>query len=244
MGIRSIVKSVLQSALRPLGVKLTRISQTKFGQIVKCLATTKTNIVFDVGANTGQFASELREAGYRGRIICFEPLPEAHAALSNSFAGDERTVIHPRIAIGDYCGATSINVAGNSVSSSLLDMLPSHETAAPDSAFVRKLETPIATLDSIFDSYVSRGDVVFIKIDTQGYESKVLEGAAALLPRTAGVLVELSLVPLYEGQHLWKELLTLLESKGFSLAKIMEGFTDPYSGRTLQFDGLFLHDPK
>jgi hypothetical protein len=53
----------------------------------------------------------------------------------------------------------------------------------------------------------------------------------------------MSLVPLYEGQRLWKDILHRLEAEGFVLWQIIPGFSDPESGRSLQFDGVFYRDP-
>ena len=81
---------------------------------------------------------------------------------------------------------------------------------------------------------------LFIKIDTQGYESQVLDGAFKTLKKTKGVLCELSLIPLYEGQDIWIDLILRLEKEGFELWSLERGFTDRRDGRTLQVDGVFL----
>jgi predicted amino acid racemase len=68
----------------------------------------------------------------------------------------------------------------------------------------------------------------------------VLDGAAETLKRAHGVLLELSLVPLYEGQTLWLEMIQRMADQGFTLWSIQKGFTDPRTGRSLQVDGIFL----
>src|SRR5688572_23878121 len=82
-----------------------------------------------------------------------------------------------RAAVGAAPGQTEINIAGNSASSSLLPMLKSHSDAAPQSAIVGRTPTDVIPLDSVFDLYYREGRRVFLKIDTQGYERPVLEGA-------------------------------------------------------------------
>ena len=67
----------------------------------------------------------------------------------------------------------------------------------------------------------------------------MLNGAEKSFKRIDGLLLEMSLVPLYEGQRLWKDILDRLEREGFVLWQIVPGFSDPNSGRALQFDGVF-----
>ena len=78
-----------------------------------------------------------------------------------------------------------------------------------------------------------------MKIDTQGFEWQVLNGAQNVLPGIHGILLELSLIPLYEGQHLWQEMIVRLEQEGFTFWALQPGFVDPHNGRTLQVDGIF-----
>ena len=96
------------------------------------------------------------------------------------------------------------------------------------------------TFDSIASQYLNNESNIFLKIDTQGFEWEVLEGAKDTLHLAKGVIVELSLVPLYDGQRLWKDIINKLENEGFTLWALQEVFTDPNTGQSLQFDGIFL----
>lgn len=235
----NLFSKLIKKFLRLFGLKMSRIQHDDPHRIVSGLTAHRVNVVFDVGANTGQFAKSLREAGYSGKIVCFEPLLDAHEKLRNRFDRDEKTLIHPRTALGDASGSININVSRNSVSSSILNLLSSHSDAAPESAYVDTIETDIDRLDNVFADYVTEGDCVFLKIDTQGYEWNVLNGAEACLDKVDGLLLEMSLVPLYDGQRLWKDILHRLEGEGFFLWQILPGFSEPTSGQTLQFDGVF-----
>ena len=86
----------------------------------------------DVGANTGQFAQDLRASGYRGHIVSFEPLSDAHAALLVTASWDPLWDVADRCAVGAGDRWAEINIAGNSYSSSLLPMLDLHREAAPN----------------------------------------------------------------------------------------------------------------
>ena len=94
-------------------------------------------------------------------------------------------------------------------------------------------------LDTVAPEYLSVASNPFLKIDTQGFEWQVLDGASETLAHVKGVLCELSLVPLYEGQKLWMDLIQRLEREGFTLWSIQKGFTDPRDGRTLQVNAIF-----
>lgn len=195
--------------------------------------------VLDIGANSGQFADYLRnDIGYKNRIISFEPLSSAFALLKTKSEKDSDWEVF-NIALGDIEEQNEINIAENSYSSSLLDMLPSHLQAAPDSLYKGKESIEIKKLDSIFDNLCSTSTKVYMKIDTQGFESKVLKGAENALQKIDTIQMEMSLVPLYEGELLFHELYSLMIDNGYSLVAILPGFTDKHSGQLLQVDGVF-----
>jgi FkbM family methyltransferase len=236
------MKTIVKKFIHSLGWDLHRLSPASnpSAQLLAALDHVRADVVFDVGANIGQFAQELRSVGFSGEIISFEPLSSAHAVLSKAAQTDSKWKIHPRAAVGDQDGEIEINIAGNSVSSSVLPMLKAHSAAAVGSAYVASERTPLTRLDSVSPKYLSAHARPFIKIDTQGFESQVLDGAAETLKLAHGVLLELSLVPLYEGQTLWLEMIQRMADQGFTLWAIQKGFTDPRTGRSLQVDGIFL----
>jgi len=236
------MKKVIRSLIHSLGWDLHRRSPASNPsvQLLAALNYVQADTVFDVGANVGQFAQELRSVGFGGSIISFDPLTSAHAELSEVARNDSKWMVHPRAAVGDHDGEVEINIAGNSVSSSVLPMLDAHSSAAVGSAYVASERTPLIRLDTVAEQYLSAASRPFIKIDTQGFEWQVLEGATETLKRAQGVLLELSLVPLYDGQRLWREIIERMETEGFTLWAIQKGFTDPRTGRSLQADGIFL----
>lgn len=207
-------------------------------QLLKGFDRFNIDLVFDIGANSGQFARQIRESGFEGMIVSFEPLSDAHRKLSEAASIDPSWLVHERCALGDRTGETEVNIAGNSVSSSLLQMMPAHSDAAPGSAYVGSEPVKLATLDSVAHVYLERGRRPFLKIDTQGSEWQVLAGAKETLPMMQGVLCELSFVTLYEGQHLWREMVDYIEKAGFTLWGLQPSFMDQH-GRNLQMDAIF-----
>ena len=236
--LRGTVKSIARSAgfdvirFRPAGSDAAKLAAV--------MRHADVDLVLDVGANEGQFAQELLGAGYTGRIVSFEPLAEAHAKLRRAAAGNARWTVHERCAIGDEDGEVTINVAGNSVSSSIRPMLGQHADAAPQSRYVGVQQVPLRRLDPAAAAYVGDARNLYLKVDTQGYEAAVLRGATLLLDRARGVQLEMSLVPLYGGQELWDHFLDFMRAQGFVPWTLLPGFVDDATGRTLQIDAVFL----
>jgi FkbM family methyltransferase len=200
------------------------------------------DLVLDVGANTGQFVHQCRAAGYKGEIISFEPSADAHAGLLRSAAADPLWTVADRMALGATTGEVEINIAANSYSSSILPMLDSHLAAAPNSAYLQKEKVPLRRLDDILADLpaTAPGRYIFLKLDVQGYESQVLAGATRLLNHTLAVQLEMSLLPLYEGETLMPQMHAAITAKGYDLWDLEPSFRDSATGRLLQIDAIFL----
>lgn len=235
------MRRLVKQFVRSMGYEVRRYAPTssESAQLTTILKFHGVNLVFDVGANTGGFGRYLREVGYRGEIVSFEPMAAAHESLLRSTAADRHWTAATRAAIGAHDGEVEIHVAGNSESSSILDMLESHSTAAPTSACVGKEMVPLRRLDTIAPAYLREESKLFLKIDTQGYEEQVLTGGQDTVARALVAQLELSLVHLYAGQKLLEEMVAQMNSLGFSLWGTAPVFADPLSGRMLQMDGIF-----
>ncbi|HEU0036476.1 MAG TPA: FkbM family methyltransferase [Kofleriaceae bacterium] len=204
----------------------------------RLIAHQRIAVVFDIGANVGQYAEELRALGYRGRIVSCEPLAAAYRELAAKAARDPQwEALH--VALGEAAGRREMHVAANSQSSSLLEMHANHVAAAPHATYEGSEAVEVTTLDAIFDRYVRDGERVLVKLDVQGYERFVLAGARASVPRVHGVQLEMSLVPLYEGEALFPELLAQMTAHGFQLMGIEPVLVDRETGQLLAVDGMF-----
>ncbi len=232
----------VKAIFRGLGFEIRRYNaQTSAdAQFDRALSYLKIDLILDVGANTGYYGVALRQHGYRGRIVSFEPSSAAYQELTHRASGDRNWTVAPRIALGSHAGTAVLNLAGNSVSSSIRDMLPAHRTAAPDSVYVGKEEVPVQTLDALASQYLDGARSVLLKIDTQGFEDAVLDGAEESLERIVAIQIELTLIPLYEDQLLFDQLRARLESRGFALYALFPVYANETTGQTLQLDGLFV----
>ncbi len=240
----SIVKKLIQAALRKIGFELARFTPetSAAARMQRLLAHNSINVVLDVGANTGQYASLLREIGYKGKIISFEPLPNVYDQLVAKSKNDPLWHIAPRTALGNGNGEIVMHVSKNTISSSALRMLNSHYDTLPDSIYIGTEIVKVNTLDSLAPSYLDGNDSIWLKIDVQGYEAAVLEGAKTLLPKITFIQMELSLTPLYEGETLFQDMLVKMQHLGYELYALLPGFTDERTGRLLQVDGIFKHE--
>lgn len=198
----------------------------------------RVDVLFDVGANAGQYASSMRALGYEGRIVSFEPSSEAFRLLAATAKGDRKWTVVPS-ALAEREGKVTLHVSANSQSSSVLPMLSAHVAAAPDSVYVGKEVVEATTLRAQIDRFVERGERLLVKIDTQGSELGVLAGGGRALERVLGLQLELSLVQLYEGQPLIEEVITAVRGLGFVPVALEPDYYDPSTGQLLQADGIF-----
>ena len=135
--------------------RLTPSSNLSF-QLDLILKKFNVDLVLDVGANEEQFALELRDFEFSGRIVSFEPLSTAHSTLSSVAKLDPLWEVYPRCAIRDKIDEVSINISRNSVSSSILPMTDLHSSAAPESVFLTEEKVNLITLDSISENYLNQ----------------------------------------------------------------------------------------
>lgn len=240
--MRRLVKRVLQSC----GWELRRrpTSRSEEDVLTAFLAAVRPDAVLDVGANTGQFAALIGRAGYSGTIISFEAIPDVHEILSRNARQNRNWIVAPCAALGSKRDTLDINVSENTLSSSLLPMRELHSSAAPESRYIARRQVEVRRLDEIAKPLIPEHATLLLKIDTQGYEREVIDGASGILDQVFGIQVELSLAPLYTGAPTFIEMTGLIEALGFDFFGITPVFHDPRTGRLLQVDGYFTRGNK
>ncbi len=174
------------------------------------------DLVFDVGANRGQFAQTLRRRGYRGEIHSFEPASKVFEQLQAACLGDRNWFAH-RLALGDACGEQTMNVAESTVLSSFLD--PNEFGASQFSAMgaAQRETVEVGALDSFAAEHIAdiHNRRILLKMDTQGYDLKVFAGATNTVANVAFMLSELSLLPIYSEMPHYLDALRTYEERGF-----------------------------
>lgn len=197
------------------------------------------NRILDVGAHQGDFVLDLVQAGWSGSADSFEPDQRSFVLLQKRAAKVEWWTAH-QVAVSNVESKMDLYLARNEVSSSLRPMMAAHVNAEPNSEILGSMSVSTRRLDDLVE--VLPTDRIFLKIDVQGFESEVLDGAVKTMPNVVMAQVELSFVPLYEGQSLWLEVVSTLVAHGFHLCGMILGFYDPDTGVLLQADGLFIRN--
>jgi FkbM family methyltransferase len=170
--------------------------------------------VIDAGANRGQFAVFAARRFPRAKLICFEPLPGPRAQLQRAVGATDRLRVSD-FALGAASEEAEFHVSAADDSSSLLAIGQRQREAFPGTDERTTMTVQVRRLDEVLrpEELVAP---VLLKIDVQGGELGVLQGAAELLQSIDAVLVEVSFVALYAGQALADEVWGHLQGHGFS----------------------------
>jgi FkbM family methyltransferase len=233
------LKTRVKRALQRLDLHAGRHRHTLAGAREALLHSGEVELVIDVGAHAGEYGTSLRDCGYGGAIVSFEPVSRQFNRLLAAAAGDHAWECQNR-AGGARAERATINLSGNDgFSSSLLAMNEAHEQAVGESRYEGSEEIEVVSLDEALRERQPSRPSSYLKADTQGYEDKVLAGAEATLRNCIAVELELSLSPLYEGQPLIGEMIELMRDRGFRPTHLEPEFNDPHSGELLQVNGLF-----
>lgn len=194
------------------------------------------NLVLDVGANDGSYGREIRDRGYNGTIISFEPNPEAYARLKDKIKNDLNWEAYP-FALGDIEGELDLAIAENDAMSSFKPLTEfGKETGA---SHVGKSTCRILTLDKFLAENPQPQKNIYLKIDTQGYELEVLRGASESLHAITAVQTETSLIHTYANEIDWIDFLLWMRKRNFEVATVVCNSACGWKIREL--DIVFIH---
>jgi FkbM family methyltransferase len=228
------VNRVIRAAYKRLGI--VHLGRRRVRDLIDFIEDRKIDVVIDVGANIGQFGESLRDGGYRGRIVSFEPIAAAFQTLAGKAAADGNWEAH-HCGLGAASGAAALHVSELSVFSSILAMTPAAGLHDSRMAVDHVEEISICTLDEVAAGLSGR---MLLKIDTQGYEKQVIEGGQQTIQRSMGILLELPIIHVYEGEWQFHVALEFMAGKGFVPAQIQPvGYHGKDNVSAVEFDCLF-----
>jgi len=203
------------------------------------------NCILDVGAHVGQYARFVRNIGYKGHIVSFEPISANFAVLQQRCAKDKKWTAR-RLALGDEERVVPINVAHITQFSSFL---PRNRYSKDQ--FGRLSETDrtemveTKRLDGVFEDCIRaiKDPRVFLKLDTQGYDLRVIEGGGRYLDRVLALQSELAVKPLYQGMTEYMKAISYMNELGFELTGLFPILRDE-SLRVVEFDCVMTRSPR
>ena len=211
--------------------------------IINFIKHYKIDLVLDVGANYGQFGSLLRREGYKGDIHSFEPVSHSFDNLKKASLNDKNWFVY-KLAMGAACGKETINVSKASDMSSFLNSNDFGEEMFKKIDVVQKEEVEIGTIDSFLTQQVNDFDQkkILLKMDTQGYDLKVLEGSQSSLDYISGILSEISLIPIYSGMPHYLDALRKYEDHGFVVTGLYPVTREENSLSVIEMDCMLINN--
>jgi FkbM family methyltransferase len=232
------IPQFLRRALRSTGFDVKRYAPLENPHLrrQKVLEAHGVELVIDGGANRGQYGQRLREYGFRGRVLSFEPGQRAFDELCANADRDPHWEAR-RVALGRSPGHAELLICANSVSSSL--KAPTVvEGANSDRVVVGRETVEVVTLEAVLTGERVTTKACLVKLDVQGSEFEALEGAGPRLSDCDLLEIELAFFPQYEGQALALELLKWLSDRGFGIVGVAPNTLDRSSGHVVECDVL------
>ncbi len=186
--------------------------------LVEVLKLLDINCVLDVGANLGAYARMLREVGYRGRIVSFEPCSDTFRELSRAMQSDPDWSGH-QMALGDQEGTGELHLSRSSDFNSLHAASDyGAQSRYNDQLNFRGTErVPIRRLDTMLDAVTAGIDKprIFMKVDTQGHDLHVVRGVGQMLDRILALQVEVAARRIYEDVPSFGDTMAAYERFGY-----------------------------
>jgi len=195
------------------------------------------DLVIDVGANRGQFATSIRRF-YSGTILSFEPVSGVADDLARAASADPDWHVQ-KLALGDRDSEMTIHVPAQTEFSSLLAANAYSAARFGTGTVPMKREVVLVRrLDSVLEGLSDTviGKRIFLKLDTQGYDPNVFRGLGSKVDDVVAMQSEMSLIPIYEGMPHWTESLALYEAAGFGVVGLYPITHD--HGRIIEYDCL------
>ncbi len=226
MSIKNKLKTIFKS-------NRSNIKRNRFFEFIN------PDLILDVGANSGNSAIDFFGYGYKNNIYSFEPVSHLFHQLNENAKNNNKWKLF-NLAVGDTEGHLNMNVSGgHGGSSSFLEMTEEFISIAPDQKVVSQESVEIITLNNFYKSQNLNANRIFLKIDVQGFEMKVLMGTTDIFDKIVGIKIETSIIKQYKNESDIYEILPFLIEKGFAVFSFEDGWRNPNTNELLQVD-IFL----
>lgn len=222
MMIVNSTKKMAHKILNSFGfdvVKLQNFNDGLAQHLTNVIKSRKIDCVLDVGANIGQYGKFLREIGFEGHIVSFEPVKEVFELLKKNSEGDNKWLCY-NLALSNEAASKDINVYSGTQFSSFLDVNDYSKNIWNDLSSVSKEKVNVVRLDDMFEEIVEKTDSknYYLKLDTQGFDLNVFQGAMKSLVHVKAMQSELSLISVYDGMQDPYKILNNYHTQGFFIS--------------------------
>ncbi|BAV07192.1 methyltransferase, FkbM family [Filimonas lacunae] len=241
------MRTLIRSFLQKFGYDITKyvppyvpgvLDQKALEGEFKWLQDQQFKSIVDIGSNEGQFLEKARILFPEATIHAFEPLPGAFQKLQSNFSTDKNIRFY-NLGLGDTKGQLEFHQNEYTPSSSFLSMEATHHANFDYAVDTQKITVDIDLLDNVLGNG-QLSQPLLVKIDVQGFEDKVINGATRVLAQASMVICELSFTRLYQNQPLFDDVYKKLTSMGFLYAGNMEQLHSTQNNGVLQADGIFI----
>ena len=185
-----------------------------------------TDVCLDIGANVGYFTLLMASKARLGKVYSFEPIPICYHLLNCSILLNNFTnVIINNCAVGELNGESIFYISTDSAFSALRNPSMVGELSS--------ISVPVVSIDNYVDSRRNINKVDFIKIDVEGAEMQVINGATSLLRdatrRPRLIMLELFNEHLKRFSHNPSDLIVLLRNLGYKPEILRKGRLVPFN---------------
>ena len=248
-----MIKSKLKKLINFFGYDICKINKEignqNFNEILKKKISNNPTI-FDVGANQGQSIERFSKLFNNPIIHSFEPISFEFNNLSNKYGENKNTFLN-NIALGEKQEIKEFNITAKTGNSSFNKInlgtewlkTRSKQYNTSEAGYVTKVEkVKIDTLDNYFIKN-NLDKIDLLKIDTEGYEDKVLEGSLETIKKNRiGIIVtEIMFDNVYDRYFSFSDLEKFLIPYNFRMVGINLINNSLYSGLAFFADVMYVN---
>jgi FkbM family methyltransferase len=194
--------------------------------------------VLDVGANVGEFASEIHAILPDATIYSFEPLRDCYDVLVGKMSAVPKFRAFD-FALGSETLEIEMHRSEYTASSSILRMSALHKEAFPFTSKEVLEKVAIKRLDDVAVN-LDLAENILIKVDVQGFEDRVIAGSLQTIQIAKLLIIETSFEILYDGQPLFDTIYETVKRMGFAYHGNLRQLSNPFDGNILQAEAIFI----